>query len=146
MGELNRKEQEEAELDEIFDELDELDKAIIRVKIEKPAISNVALSEMFEVNEHKIGRRLKKDKVINAISGLQKRALDIILDLQAEGARYLGKVLRDKNEKTINRLRATREILKGVLAENINLNLNDEEIQKKLDDIRMKHADKPDMG
>jgi DNA-binding Lrp family transcriptional regulator len=134
-------EQEHSESDEIFADLDDLDKALIRVKLEKPAISNVELAEMYEVSAHKIGRRLKKEKLVKFLNEMQKEAIDILVGLQAQSARYLGKVVQDDNEITVNRIRAAREILKGVLSENVNINMFSEESQKKLQEIREKYAD-----
>ena len=116
--------QEETESN-ILDELDELDKAIIRFKIE--GLKDIDIAERTEKNRITIARRLKKVKVQQAIQELQKTALQILLDTQSDAARTLKYILKNGTDE--NKIRAAKEILKGVLSDNHNLNLNDNKFE-----------------
>lgn len=110
----------ESEEQWILEDLDDLDKAIIRLKVEGLIIKDIAKRTGRHPNT--IGLRLKKLKVQQAIEELQKTAFDILIDLQADAARTLGRIM--KNGSDDNKIKAAKEILKGVLSENYNLNGN----------------------
>jgi hypothetical protein len=102
------------------EKLDELDRAIIRYKVANPAIKGQHIADMLGVHRDTINKRLKKPGVALAIEELQKTALQTLLDAQAEAARRMVNLMRTgREEKTI--LGASKEILKGVLSENVNL-------------------------
>jgi len=103
----------------ILDELDELDKAIIRFKIE--GHKNEWIAERTEKNRNTISRRLKKVKVQQAIEELQKKALQILLDTQSDAARELRRIVKHGTDE--NKIKAAKEILKGVLTEKTKLDL-----------------------
>ena len=109
----------------ILDELDELDKAIIRLKIE--GHKNTEIATKLEKNRQTIDRRFKKVKVQQAIQELQKTALQILIDTQSDAARTLKYILKNGTDE--NKIRAAKEILKGVLSDNHNLNLNDNKFE-----------------
>lgn len=107
----------------ILDDLEEMDKAIIRLKVSKPSITNNELASTLGVHRDTIAKRLKKEKVNHAIAELQKSAIQTLLDSQNEAARKLITIMRTgKEERTV--VNACKEILKGVLSENYNVNLN----------------------
>lgn len=103
--------------------LDALDRELIREKIKNPAVKNVYLAKKYGKSAHIIGKRLKKPKVAGAIEDAQKTALDILLESQRDSAKYLGSVVNSKKEETRDRISASKEILKGVLSEKVDINL-----------------------
>ncbi len=125
--------QEQTKTD-ILDELDELDKAIIRFKIE--GLKDVEIAEKTERHRSTIATRLKKVKVQQAIQELQKTALQILIDTQSDAARELRRILKHGSDE--NKIKAAREILKGVLSENHNLNLQDTHFEITINDIKAK--------
>lgn len=117
----------------ILDELDELDKAIIRYKIEGHTNNDIA--EKLEKHRDTIAKRLKKVQVQQAIAELQKSALEILIETQSAAARELkrqlkhGQTDRDKRE-------AAKEILRGVLADSPNLTLLNNKFEIIIKDVR----------
>lgn len=105
----------------ILDELDDLDKVIIRFKVE--GLKDIDIAEKTEKSRQTIARRLKKVKVQQAIDELQKTALQILIDTQSDAARTLKYILKNGTDE--NKIKAAREILKGVLSDNHNLQLSD---------------------
>lgn len=103
-------------------EIDDIDKELIRLKIENPSITKTALSEKLGVCRENIINRLDKDSVKKAIIELQKGALDILLEGQTKAARKLIKLLDSSDERIV--LKAASEILKGVLSDKIDVNVN----------------------
>ena len=116
--------QEETESD-ILEDLDELDKAIIRLKLE--AVKDIDIADKLERNRQTIGRRLKKVKVQKAIDEFQKNALQILIDTQSDAARELRRILKTGTDD--NKIKAAKEILKGVLSDNMNLSLTDNKFE-----------------
>ena len=102
---------------DLLDELDEVDKAIIRYKLEGHNSNDIA--KKIDKHRQTINKRLKKVKVQQAINELQKTALQILLDGQSEAARALKTIVKTGTDE--NKIRAAREILKGVLSDKIDL-------------------------
>lgn len=100
---------------DILDDLDDLDKAIIRLKINGHKDTEIAAK--LEKHRQTIAGRLKKIKVQQAIQELQKTALQILLEGQTVAARRLRKIV--ENGSDADATRAAKEILKGVLSESI---------------------------
>ena len=119
--------QEETESD-ILEDLDELDKAIIRLKLE--GVKDIDIADKLERNRQTIGRRLKKVKVQKAIDEFQKNALQILIDTQSDAARELRRILKTGTDD--NKIKAAKEILKGVLSDNMNLSLTDNKFERKV--------------
>jgi IS30 family transposase len=117
----------------ILDDLDDIDKAIIQYKVKEPSITNVEIAKRLEVHRDTIAARLKKVKVDTALKEIQKSALQILLDSQSAAARRLSKIVKDGNDADATR--AAKEILKGVLSENVNLNLNKSPIVQFLSNV-----------
>lgn len=112
---------ESSEVD-IYADLDEVDREIVRVKLEKPNITNIDLAEMLGMHRQTLAKRLKKEKLQRQIIEAQKSALQILLEAQSEAARRLKMLMRDDNKDVS--MKACKEVLKGVLSENMNLNVN----------------------
>ena len=122
---------------DILNELDDLDKAIIRLKIE--GYKDVVIAEKLERHRDTIATRLKKVKVQHAIQELQKTALQILLDSQSDAARELRRQLKH-GETDRDKREAAKEILKGVLSDNINLNIDYRDQIEKLENIKKKYG------
>jgi len=134
---MTQKETRQDNLEENFDlldEIDDLDKAIIRLTIEGIRPGDIA--ERLGRGRTTVSKRLNKYKVQQAIKELQKNALQILLESQTDAARELRRILKTGTDE--NKIKAAREILKGVLSENINIKLNDPKIEAKLQEIRDK--------
>lgn len=108
--------QEVSQID-ILDELDELDKAIIRLKVE--GFKDTEISEKLEKHRGTIYKRLKKVKVQQAINELQKTAIQILLDTQSDAARELRRIVKHGSDE--NKIKAAKEILKGVLSDKVDV-------------------------
>ena len=98
-----------------YDEIDEIDREIIRVKIESPSISDSELAKRVDICRAVARKRLEKDKVQKAIETLQKSAIQVLIDAQGEAARKLVGLMRNGTEGA--QIKACIEILKGVLAD-----------------------------
>lgn len=122
----------------ILDDLDDLDKAIIRFKVD--GLKNTDIAKKTGKHINTITIRLKKIKTQQAIEELQKKAVEILVDSQAEAGRVLRSIMRNPDERSQDRIAACREILKGVLSENINLNINAmKKIKDYLDEDDLEH-------
>jgi|SRR5271157_3172444 len=119
---------ESSEID-ILGDLEDTDKAIIRLKIENPAITNIDIAKRLDLHRETIAKRLRKVKVSEAIAELNKSALNVLLETQSEAARKLRTIIRTSSDERAV-IAACKEVLKGVLSENINLNLNRGHFQK----------------
>ena len=126
--------QDSSEVD-ILDDLDEIDKAIIKFKLE--GVTNVDIADKLGKHRDTIGKRLDKIKVQHAIKELQKNALQILLDSQSDAARELKRQLKH-GETDRDKREAAKEILKGVLSDGPNLNLIDSKFEIILRDVSEK--------
>ena len=100
---MENDQQESTEVN-ILDDLDELDKAIIRYKIE--GVKNVEIAEKLGKHRDTIAGRLEKPKVQFAIKELQKTAIQIIIGAQVDAAREI--VRQIKKGKEVYKLLRTR--------------------------------------
>jgi transposase len=123
--------QEHTEVD-ILADLDELDKAIIRMKLDGHKNTEIATS--LQKSRQTIDNRFKKFKVQQAVKELQKEAIEILIDTQSKAARELRRIIESKTAMDSDKIRAAREVLKGVLSDKINLT----------GDINIVYADKQD--
>lgn len=112
----------------ILDDLDDTDKAIISLKIGEPAITNIEIGKRLSLSRETIHKRLAKVKVNRALRELQKTAFQVLVDAQTEAARKL--ITHMKNENPDISLKACREILRGVLSDNINVNIKAKRFQR----------------
>jgi len=129
-----KKELQQATEFNILADLDELDKAIIRFKIE--GLNNNEIADNVEKHRDTISKRLKKVKVQQAIQELQKSALQILIDTQSDAARTLIRIMKHGSDD--NKIKAAKEILKGVLSDNHNLNLSSNKFEITIKDIDKK--------
>ena len=132
---MSKDKQNDSEVD-ILSDLDEVDKAIIRYKID--GIKDVEIAKKVGRSRSAVYNRLQKVKVQQAIDELQKSALQILIDSQNEAARTLRQIMRKGSDD--NKIKASKEILKGVLSDKVTLNFDNDynEVQKELDDLREK--------
>lgn len=126
------KPREVTEIDK-YGELDDIDREIIRLKIASPALTMTKLADIIGIHRTVVSKRLNKEQVRAAIEELQKTAIQILLDSQAEAARRLRTIMRTGKEE--NAVRACREILKGVLSESFSAKVDIEDINTE-DDAR----------
>jgi DNA-binding Lrp family transcriptional regulator len=140
MEENNNMDNQELTNFDIYEELDDLDKAIINMKIAEPAVTDVEIAKTLKVHRITVANRMKKVKLQAVLKGLQKTALQILLDGQAIAARRLVKIVKNETSSDADSIRASREILKGVLKDvvvNINMDrelteVEEQEVEKEL--------------
>jgi predicted HTH transcriptional regulator len=127
--------QKETELstEELIADLDDMDKEIIRLKVQNPKITDTELGKRFKVTRHTVAKHLKKEKVKFALNQLQQSALDVLLNAQSEAARRMIKHMRDTDPDIS--LKACKEILTGVLAKSINIKGDRGPIRRFLDGL-----------
>ena len=113
---MEKAQQESKEIN-ILDDLDDLDKAIIKLKIE--GLNVAQISEKVKKHRDTVTKRLQKVKVEQAIKELQKTALQILIDAQSDAARTLRNIMKNGTDE--NKIKAAKEILKGVLSDKIDL-------------------------
>ena len=105
-----------------YDELDDIDRRLIELKLQTPSLTYCKLSELVGVNRFVVSHRMKKNKVRQAINDFHKSALQILLDSQNEAALVLRQQLKSKDEKIAQG--AAKEIIKGVLSDSVDIGLN----------------------
>ncbi|MDA3900050.1 MAG: winged helix-turn-helix domain-containing protein [Spirochaetes bacterium] len=110
---------------DIYSNLDDTDKDILKHKIQFPSISNTDLCTRVGISRTTLIARLKKESVRAAICESQKEAIEILIDLQTKAARTLGTLLKSGDE-TIQ-LAVAREILKSVNPDTLDLKLRKED-------------------
>jgi hypothetical protein len=82
------------------DTLDAIDKNILTMELERPGITNKAISEVIGIGPDLISKRRKATAYQRALHELLKSPLDIIRDGQAKAARKLIKLLDAKDPET----------------------------------------------
>lgn len=105
------------------DALDALDKRILALELERPGITNKAISEVIELKPNAISQRRKAPLYQRTLHEALKGPLEIIKDGQAKAARKLIKLLDAKKttpdgqvvDDTATQLSAAATILKPVL-------------------------------
>lgn len=105
-----------------YDKLDSVDKAIINLKIEFPAITNCDVADKVGICRDSVAARLKKEKVKIALKDIEREPVEILLDARIKAALKMVELL-DNPDPQVS-LKACKEILKGVLVERIDLNIN----------------------
>jgi hypothetical protein len=115
-------EQDPAEfnIENTLDPLDDLDKAILRLKINGE--TDVDIARKTGRNRGTISNRQQKVKFQHALMELQKEPLEIILNTQKEAAYELRRILQESTDE--NKIKAAKEVLKGVLTETVLINAN----------------------
>ncbi len=113
----------ENELNDIdLSDFDELDKAILKSKIENPAITRDKLAKEMKVGVSTIYRRFNSEKMSSALSQIQINVIDVLLDGQIKAANKLIELV-DNDDPNVC-VKAAKEILKGVLSEKQDINLS----------------------
>jgi DNA-binding Lrp family transcriptional regulator len=120
------------QFDDSYSELDDIDRNIIKLKLEKPGISGADIARIIGGSKERVNKRLQKEKVQDVLKQATKPAIDILLEAQPKAARRLIKELNSEDSNIA--IKAAREILKGVLSENIKIG-NIEPLEQKLSDF-----------
>lgn len=102
-------------------ELTDFDKAVISMKIRHPSYTIAEIARQLERHRDTVTKSLNKETVIEALAVLNKTALDILIENQANAARRLAEIVEMGSDQYA--IQAAREILKGVLSENVNHNV-----------------------
>lgn len=98
-------------------ELDIIDKEIIKMRLSNPGITAAEMSRRLSKHPNTIEKRLKNPMLQDTIKKAQQSALDILLEAQPAAARRLKREIL--NEDSDIAIKACREVLKGVLSENM---------------------------
>lgn len=106
---------------DIYAELDDTDKAILRMKIEFPTMPEKEIARRLDIHPRTIMRRKQGVMFQRALAETQKSALQLIQDAQADIARRLIKIAKYGDDSLA--VSAGRELLRGVLADTHNVNL-----------------------
>lgn len=138
--EITQENTKSTENDSIYSDLDEVDREIVKLILERKGIKNVEISKIIGMSAEMIGRRRNKFKVQRVLEQAQKPALDLLIEAQPMAARNIIKLSRSADERIS--LDASKQILKGVLSDNINiigqLNTKNEMMNVPLDDEKKK--------
>ena len=112
--------------------MDDLDNSILTLKLR--GIKIVDIAKELGKNRNTIETRIKKDHFQATLKKAQQTALDILLESQIGAANTLKAIAEDENARDIDRITASKEILKGVLSDssittlkgdmNINIKIN----------------------
>lgn len=105
-----------------IDDIDGIDRKIIKIKVENPSISLEVLAKEVGICRENVTKRLNKDGVQQAIKDVQQTALDMLLEAQTEAAQKMIELSRSKDERIA--LQAAKEVLKGVLSDSQDLTVN----------------------
>lgn len=100
----------ETENDGLFDELDEIDREIIRLKLENPAIQNIEIAKRLGYHFKTISKRLNKTKVKKSLAYLQMTAYEKIMDRHAEIIAGIWRLAKDSPDDSV-KLRAYMKFL-----------------------------------
>ena len=114
-----------------LDELDEVDKYLIRRKLEEPKVSGRTLADELDLNENTIYRRFGKDKVKRAMIELNKSSIEIIQENQVRIIRKILARLESSDEaislraaiSLLNKVVPDKKDITGVIDTNINVNI-----------------------
>ncbi|MCP4649735.1 MAG: hypothetical protein GY853_06600 [PVC group bacterium] len=98
-------------------ELTDFDKAVIGMKIRYPSYTIAEIARQLERHRDTVTKSLNKETVIEALSILNKTALDILVENQVNAARRLAEIVLNGTDQYA--IQAAREILKGVLSESV---------------------------
>ena len=98
-----------------YDNLTDIDKEIVRLKCENPAISLTKVAEITGYARPTISKHYNKPEVQAVLEEYHLTALQILLDSQASAANTLVELSESGN--AADRIKAAKEILKGVLVE-----------------------------
>ncbi len=113
--------------------IDNIDREIIRLKLSYPGISIEKIAREIGRERRSISVRLNKPEVQEILTKAKQSALDILLEAQPAAARRLRKEIT--NEDSDIAIKACREILKGVLHENVNVKVEKNDLIKFLETL-----------
>lgn len=99
---------------DLYAELDDTDRAIIKLKTAEPKILNKDIAARLGIDRRTVGEHLKKQKVQRYLDIISKSALDVLLDAQKDAAMRLIRLTKSADERVS--LGACKEVLTGVLA------------------------------
>jgi DNA-binding Lrp family transcriptional regulator len=99
---------------DLYAELDDLDRKIIKIKTAEPKLNISEIAKRLDLHRTTVSNHLEKEKVKRYLDIISKSALDVLLDAQKDAAMRLIRLTMSSDEKII--LGACKEILTGVLA------------------------------
>ena len=97
--------------------MDDLDNSILTLKLRGFKIVDIA--EELSRDRNTVKARMNKDHFQEALKKAKQSALDILLESQIGAANTLKAIAEDENARDIDRIAASKEILKGVLSDKI---------------------------
>ena len=106
--------------DDIFLELDDIDRAIIERK--RLGMSNTDIGKELGKDRNTIAKRLKKENVKQILAEHSKTALDIIIENQQDIVKTLIDGLKSPDERV--KIKAAEVLLKKILGDKHNINAN----------------------
>jgi hypothetical protein len=80
-------------------ELDDLDKELLRLKLEQPGRSNVDLATLTKHSWRTTIRRTSRPEFQAALKEYQKEAIDIVVSAKKEALRTIVRLMRSKDER-----------------------------------------------
>jgi DNA-binding Lrp family transcriptional regulator len=83
----------------LIKELDDIDKEMIRLRLERPTITYREIGEKLDLNLKQVWKRYNEPIFQRALTEFQKKAIDIILDAKAKAARRLVRLVDSENEQ-----------------------------------------------
>ncbi len=84
--------------------LDEIDKELIRLKLEQPGIRYSELAERVQLSMRQVWKRVNSDQFQKALHEYQKEAIDIIRDAKKRAARRLLKLVDNKDAEVARKV------------------------------------------
>ena len=104
-------------------EFDNIDRVLIKEKVENPKITNTKLAIILDSSTKTVKRHMDKPEVQKEIIRLQeenhKTALDLIKESQTKAVRKVLEIMESGQES--NQLKAACELIKNLLATKIDL-------------------------
>jgi len=102
---------------DLIDDLDDVERAIVETRVRKPACTIQEIADAVGLGYAQARRRLSEPKVKRAIAEQQRDALNILLATQRDAAMVLYDIINNPASSDQDKIRAAKEILKGVLSE-----------------------------
>lgn len=92
-------------------QVDDVDKAIIKLVVEDPIITNIKISEIINLDRIHVGQRRNSYPVQRIITEYMKPAKKLLEEVQPEAIRVCKEILKDKSLTPRDRLKAAELLL-----------------------------------
>lgn len=113
---MNETTKNDNEID-LIEDFDDFDRAIIQARVSRPGSTIQDIVDVVGKSYTQVQRRLANPKVKRAIAEQQRDALNILLTTQRDAAMVLYDIVNNPASSDQDKIRAAKEILKGVLSE-----------------------------